>query len=237
MTDDTRPTALIAEDEPLMRERLKEKLAEVWPGLAVVAEAADGDEALALFDAEHPSIAFLDIRMPGRSGLDVAAAIGGECHIVFFTAYDQYAISAFDFPPATSNHPPSGSDDTPVTTGHAGWFMNSRPTTSGSAHRNPKAGLITPPVPEQSSAIATLVASDNARNTQVCARALSLGSRHAASPNPTTRINRAVVRPHVCLASTITSNGTKARVAIGIDISSARVSASRACAGVRVIAR
>jgi len=96
MTDDTRPTALIAEDEPLMRERLKEKLAEVWPGLAVVAEAADGDEALALFDAEHPSIAFLDIRMPGRSGLDVAAAIGGECHIVFVTAYDQYALQAFD---------------------------------------------------------------------------------------------------------------------------------------------
>jgi DNA-binding LytR/AlgR family response regulator len=96
MTIDTRPTALIAEDEPLMRERLKEKLAEVWPELAIVAEAGDGDEALALFDAEHPAIAFLDIRMPGRSGLDVAAAIGGECHVVFITAYDQYAIAAFD---------------------------------------------------------------------------------------------------------------------------------------------
>ena len=93
---DDRPAALIAEDEPLMRERLKEKLAEVWPELEIVAEAGDGDEALALFDAEHPSIAFLDIRMPGRSGLDVAAAIGGECHVVFITAYDQYAIAAFD---------------------------------------------------------------------------------------------------------------------------------------------
>lgn len=95
MTDE-RPTALIAEDEPLMRERLKEKLAEAWPELDVVAEAADGDEALALFDVHRPRVAFLDIRMPGRTGLDVAAAIGGECHVVFVTAYDQYAIAAFD---------------------------------------------------------------------------------------------------------------------------------------------
>jgi DNA-binding LytR/AlgR family response regulator len=96
MPDDPRPTALIAEDEPLMRERLKDKLAEVWPELDVVAEAADGDEALALIDAHAPQIAFLDIRMPGRSGLDVAAALGGDCHVVFVTAYDQYAIAAFD---------------------------------------------------------------------------------------------------------------------------------------------
>ena len=95
MTDE-RPAALIAEDEPLMRERLKEKLAEAWPELDVVAEAADGDEALALFDVHRPRVAFLDIRMPGRTGLDVAAAIGGECHVVFVTAYDQYAIAAFD---------------------------------------------------------------------------------------------------------------------------------------------
>lgn len=91
-----RPTALIAEDEPLMRERLKEKLAETWPELEVVAEASDGDEALALFDVHAPTIAFLDIRMPGRTGLDVAAAIGGDCHIVFITAYDQYALAAFE---------------------------------------------------------------------------------------------------------------------------------------------
>jgi DNA-binding LytR/AlgR family response regulator len=91
-----RPTALIAEDEPLMRERLKQKLAEVWPELEIVAEAGDGDEALALFDVHSPTVAFLDIRMPGRSGLDVAAAIGADCHVVFITAYDQYAIAAFD---------------------------------------------------------------------------------------------------------------------------------------------
>jgi len=91
-----RPTALIAEDEPLMRERLKERLAEAWPELEIVAEAADGDEALAAFDAHRPELAFLDIRMPGRTGLDVAAAIGADCHVVFITAYDQYALAAFD---------------------------------------------------------------------------------------------------------------------------------------------
>ena len=94
--NDTRPTALIAEDEPLMRERLKERLAETWPELEIVAEAADGDEALALFDVHEPRVAFLDIRMPGRTGLDVAAAIGSECHVVFITAYDQYALAAFE---------------------------------------------------------------------------------------------------------------------------------------------
>jgi DNA-binding LytR/AlgR family response regulator len=89
-------TALIAEDEPLMRERLREQLHETWPELAIVGEAGDGDEALALFEIHRPSIAFLDIRMPGRDGLDVAAAISSECHVVFVTAYDQYALRAFD---------------------------------------------------------------------------------------------------------------------------------------------
>ena len=92
----TGPTALIAEDEPLMRERLKEKLAEAWPELDIVAEAADGNEAIALVQEWRPQIVFLDIRMPGKSGLDVAAAIGGDCHVVFITAYDQYALGAFD---------------------------------------------------------------------------------------------------------------------------------------------
>lgn len=89
-------TALIAEDEPLMRERLREQLQEAWPELEIVAEASDGDEALALIDIHRPSIAFLDIRMPGRDGLDVAAALGGDCHVVFVTAYDQYALRAFE---------------------------------------------------------------------------------------------------------------------------------------------
>jgi len=92
----TRPRALIAEDEPLMRERLKEHLALAWPELEIVAEADDGDIALAAFEAERPDLAFLDIRMPGKSGLEVAAAIGADCHVVFVTAYDQHAIEAFE---------------------------------------------------------------------------------------------------------------------------------------------
>jgi len=91
-----RATALIAEDEPLMRERLKEKLALAWPELTIVAEAADGNAALEAFAQHHPQLAFLDIRMPGKSGLDVAAEIGNDCHIVFITAYDQYALKAFE---------------------------------------------------------------------------------------------------------------------------------------------
>lgn len=90
------PTAMIAEDEALMRERLKDKLARAWPELRIVAEAADGDAALQAFAAHRPDLAFLDIRMPGPSGLDVAAAIGSACHIVFVSAYDQYAIAAFE---------------------------------------------------------------------------------------------------------------------------------------------
>jgi len=92
----SRPTALIAEDEPLMRERLKEKLADAWPELVVVAEVADGDAAIAAFTEHQPQFAFLDIRMPGCSGLDVAAAIGHDCHVVFITAYDAYALKAFE---------------------------------------------------------------------------------------------------------------------------------------------
>jgi DNA-binding LytR/AlgR family response regulator len=92
----THPTALIAEDEPLMRERLKDKLAETWPELEIVAEVADGVAAIEAFHEHRPQIAFLDIRMPGMTGLDVAAAIGGDCHVVFITAYDQYALKAFD---------------------------------------------------------------------------------------------------------------------------------------------
>ena len=94
--DDIVTTALIAEDEPLLRAQLKARLAEAWPELDIVAEAGNGDEALELAEALRPDIAFLDIRMPVRTGLEVAREIGGGCHVVFVTAYDEYAVAAFD---------------------------------------------------------------------------------------------------------------------------------------------
>ncbi len=90
------PTALIAEDEPMLRAQLRARLAEAWPELEIVAEAVNGDEALTLAGEHKPDIAFLDIRMPVLSGLDVARELDGSCHIVFVTAYDEYAIAAFD---------------------------------------------------------------------------------------------------------------------------------------------
>jgi DNA-binding LytR/AlgR family response regulator len=89
-------TALIADDEPLMLERLRENLQRAWPDLTIVAEAKNGIEAIAAFDEMKPDIAFLDIRMPGKTGLEVAAHIGDAAHIVFVTAYDEYAIRAFE---------------------------------------------------------------------------------------------------------------------------------------------
>src|SRR5258706_10445400 len=89
MTRNSRqPTALIAEDEPMLRAQMRTRLTQAWPELAVVAEAENGEQALALQRELEPDIAFLDIRMPVRSGLEVAEALEGACHIVFVTAYD-----------------------------------------------------------------------------------------------------------------------------------------------------
>ena len=107
-------TALLADDERLLREQLRARLAEVWPELGIVAEAKNGAEAVALTEEHHPDIVFLDIRMPGMTGIEAARAIaqlptdeGSETgtgerapwhgpEIVFITAYDQYAIEAFE---------------------------------------------------------------------------------------------------------------------------------------------
>jgi DNA-binding LytR/AlgR family response regulator len=89
------PTALIAEDEPLLREALRRQLATVWPELEIVAEARNGREAVRLFDERHPDICFLDVHMPGLSGMDAANHIGRRAHLVFITAYDHYAVQAF----------------------------------------------------------------------------------------------------------------------------------------------
>jgi DNA-binding LytR/AlgR family response regulator len=88
-------TALIADDEPLLRDALRRQLAIVWPDLEIVAEARNGREAVRLFDERHPDICFLDVHMPGLSGVDAANHIGRRAHLVFVTAYDHYAVQAF----------------------------------------------------------------------------------------------------------------------------------------------
>lgn len=90
------PTALIAEDEPLLRAELKQALAELWPELQIVAETADGAATLAALRTHAPDIAFLDINMPKASGLDVARVRPPGTAIVFLTAYHQHALDAFD---------------------------------------------------------------------------------------------------------------------------------------------
>ena len=88
-------TALIADDEAPMRDLLRARLATVWPDLRIVAEAANGVEAVELGEKLRPDIAFLDIRMPGLSGIEAARRLYERSHIVFATAYDQYALDAF----------------------------------------------------------------------------------------------------------------------------------------------
>jgi DNA-binding LytR/AlgR family response regulator len=88
--------AVIAEDEPVLRAELRDSLMRLWPGLRIVAEAEDGIEALDALEINKPQVMFLDIEMPGLSGLEVARAASGRCHVVFVTAYDQHAVSAFE---------------------------------------------------------------------------------------------------------------------------------------------
>ena len=90
-----RPTALIADDEPLLREDLARQLALAWPELDVVAQARNGREAIERFEALQPDVCFLDVHMPGLSGVEAAHHIGRRAHLVFVTAYDHYAVEAF----------------------------------------------------------------------------------------------------------------------------------------------
>jgi DNA-binding LytR/AlgR family response regulator len=90
------PTAIIADDERLMRDLLRTRLSQVWPELEIVGEAKNGDEAVQLVSALKPDLTFLDIRMPGKTGMEAARDIGDASQIVFVTAYDQYAVEAFE---------------------------------------------------------------------------------------------------------------------------------------------
>lgn len=89
------PTALIADDEPLLRDALQRLLAQVWPELEVIAQARNGREAVEKFDAHRPDVCFLDVHMPGMTGIEAARHIGRRAHLVFVTAFDQYAVQAF----------------------------------------------------------------------------------------------------------------------------------------------
>jgi len=91
-----RPTALIADDEPLLRDALARQLSEAWPELEVTALARNGREAVRMFEAKRPTICFLDVHMPGLSGVEAAHQIGRRAHLVFVTAYDKYALQAFN---------------------------------------------------------------------------------------------------------------------------------------------
>ena len=90
------PTAVLAEDEPLLGDELAELLNSLWPQLQIVARANDGVAALNAIDEHCPSIAFLDIRMPLLTGIDVARQVAGRCHVAFITSYDEHAVEAFE---------------------------------------------------------------------------------------------------------------------------------------------
>ena len=91
-----RPTALITDDEPLLRKSLARQLAQAWPELDVAAQARNGREAVDRFEVQQPDICFLDVHMPGLSGVDAARLIGRRAHLIFVTAYDQFAVQAFE---------------------------------------------------------------------------------------------------------------------------------------------
>ena len=88
-------TALIADDEPLLRAELADLLCPAWPALRVVVSARNGREAVELFEQHQPTVCFLDVQMPGMSGIEAARHIGRRAHIVFVTAFEQYAVQAF----------------------------------------------------------------------------------------------------------------------------------------------
>ena len=88
--------AVIADDEPELAGHLQRELGRIWPELVIVGVARNGPEALDLLERERPDVAFLDIRMPAMSGLDVARRLPADCRVVFVTAFDQYAVEAFE---------------------------------------------------------------------------------------------------------------------------------------------
>ncbi len=90
------PSAVVADDERLMREQIIDRLKEAWSELVIVGEASNGREAIAMVESLEPDIVFLDISMPGMDGIEAAQALAGRVHVVFVTAHDEFAIRAFE---------------------------------------------------------------------------------------------------------------------------------------------
>jgi DNA-binding LytR/AlgR family response regulator len=88
--------AVIAEDEAVLRDELRARVTALWPELEICAQVADGQAALAALELHRPHVLFLDIQMPGLSGMDVARQASGRCHVVFVTAHDEFAVAAFE---------------------------------------------------------------------------------------------------------------------------------------------
>jgi DNA-binding LytR/AlgR family response regulator len=95
-TPKSAPTAVLAEDEPLLADELADLLRALWPQLKIVARAGDGVAALNAIESHQPDVAFLDIRMPLLTGIEVARQIAGRCHVAFITSYDEHALEAFE---------------------------------------------------------------------------------------------------------------------------------------------
>src|SRR5688572_26475262 len=87
---------VIAEDEEVLRDEIAAGVKSLWPQIEIAALVGAGTEALEALDEHRPQVLFLDIEMPGMSGMEVARRASGRCHVVFITAYDQWAVSAFE---------------------------------------------------------------------------------------------------------------------------------------------
>lgn len=124
-------TAIIADDERLMREQLRARLAEAWPDLQILAEAKTGEEAVAAVREHHPDLAFLDIRMPGMTGIEAAREIGAACHVVFITAYNEYAVDAFEHGAVDYVLKPAEAERLALTVGRLKLRLGSKPSDLG----------------------------------------------------------------------------------------------------------
>lgn len=96
MTHPVRPRAIVAEDELILRDELVSHLGQLWPELEIVGAASDGIQALELVEGERPDVLFLDIQMPGLTGIELARQLNGRVHVVFVTAFDEHAVAAFE---------------------------------------------------------------------------------------------------------------------------------------------